>query len=122
VTDEKISTFFADKPSSYEIFKVLRERIEVQGECEISVASQISFGVKRKFAWIWLYNVTSAHPEGMVQIMLALDKKMDGPPVYRVTQIGPRRWNHLVVVHSLDEAKDSRLTALLQAAYVYGSQ
>ncbi|WP_282786362.1 DUF5655 domain-containing protein, partial [Nocardia sp. CC201C] len=102
--EQRVREYFAGKPHSQEIFAALRALIEQQGECEMTVGSQISFGVARKFAWIWLYNVTGANPEGTVQIMLALREEHDIPPVYRVTRIGNARWNHLIVVHSLEEA------------------
>jgi hypothetical protein len=117
-----IENYFAGKPHTYEIFKELQRQIRAQGDSEVHVASQISFGGKRKFAWIWLYNITGAHPEGTVQIMLALDRKVDEPPIYRVTQIGSRRWNHLAVVHSMDEAQDPKLYALIEEAYRYGTK
>src|SRR5687767_6817400 len=108
----QIRDYFANKPHSYEIYKILSARIQALGTSDMQVASQISFSVKRKFAWIWLYNITSKNPEGTIQILLAIDKPIDKPPVYRVTKIGKSRWNHLVVVHSLDEAKDPKLTLL----------
>ncbi|MFI6866164.1 DUF5655 domain-containing protein [Nocardia sp. NPDC050406] len=120
-TEQRVREYFEGKPHSFEIFTVLRELIDQRGACEMSVGSQITFGVRRKFAWIWLYNVTKTHPEGTVQIMLAMAERLDGPPVYRVTQIGASRWNHLVVVHSLDEARDPALAELVAAAYRFGS-
>ncbi|MGW0247207.1 DUF5655 domain-containing protein [Nocardia goodfellowii] len=118
---QQLRAYFAEKPRSFEIFTLLSELIEQQGECEVSVGSQISFGSKRKFAWIWLYNITGKNPQGTVQIMLAMDEKIEEPPVYRVTAIGKRRWNHLVVVHSLEEARDPKLHRLIERAYRYGS-
>lgn len=106
--DAAIETFFAGKPHSLEIFTVLRELIAADGPAELSVASQITFGLARKFAWVSLYNITGRNPEGTVQIMLAIDEEMARPPVYRVNQVGRSRWNHLVVVHSVAEARDRR--------------
>ncbi|WP_069167229.1 DUF5655 domain-containing protein [Nocardia altamirensis] len=119
--ERRVREYFDGKPHSLDIFQLLRGLIEQQGPCEMSIASQISFGVTRKFAWIWLYNITGANPEGTVQIMLAMNEERDEPPVYRVTPIGKSRWNHLIVVHSMDEARDPRLRALIREAYRYGS-
>jgi hypothetical protein len=119
-TNAAIQEYFAGKPHTHEIFTVLQKEITAHGESTMTVASQISFSAKRKFAWIWLYNVTGANPEGTVQIMLALGREVAGPPVYRVTQLGKNRWNHLVVVHSLEEARDPKLRALIKEAYAYG--
>ncbi|MEV6217607.1 DUF5655 domain-containing protein [Nocardia sp. NPDC051833] len=118
--EDAIATFFAGKPHSHEIFTVLRELIAANGPAELSVASQIGFGVARKFAWVSLYNVTGRNPEGTVQIMLAIDAEIAGPPVYRVNQVGRARWNHLVVVHSLAEARARELRVLIAAAYRFG--
>ncbi|NKX85763.1 DUF5655 domain-containing protein [Nocardia coubleae] len=120
--DPAVEAYFSGKPHSREIFGVLRELIASNGPVEVSVASQIVFAVARKFAWVWLYNVTGKNPEGTVQIMLALDREMAHAPVYRVTQVGRARWNHLVVVHSLDEARDPRLAELIAAAYRFGAK
>ncbi|MFI5498250.1 DUF5655 domain-containing protein [Nocardia asteroides] len=120
--DDAIAAFFAGKPHSLEIFTVLRELIAGNGPAELSVASQIGFGRTRKFAWVSLYNITGRNPEGTVQIMLAIDREIAGPPVYRVNQVGRARWNHLVVVHSLAEAHDPELAELIAAAYRFGAK
>lgn len=120
--DDAIAAFFTGKPHSLEIFTALRELIAATGPAELSVASQISFGVARKFAWVSLYNVTGRNPEGTVQIMPAIDREFAGPPVYRVNQVGRARWNHLVVVHSLAEAWARELQVLIAAAYRFGAK
>jgi hypothetical protein len=120
-TDAAVQEYFAGKPHTHEVFAALQKEILTHGDATMTVASQISFSAKRKFAWIWLYNVTGANPEGTVQIMLALGREVAKPPVYRTAPIGKNRWNHLVVVHSLDEAKDPRLHVLIKEAYVYGT-
>ncbi|GAA2587729.1 DUF5655 domain-containing protein [Actinomadura fulvescens] len=121
VLESQLRYYFDAKPDSMAIFRTLRDLIEEQGESEMTVGAQISFGVRRKFAWIWLYNITGANPQGTVQLMLALREPVDEPPVYRTTQIGKTRWNHLVVVHSMEEARDPRLHPLVRAAYEYGA-
>ncbi|MEV0335068.1 DUF5655 domain-containing protein [Nocardia sp. NPDC050717] len=120
--DAAIDAWFAGKPHSREIFTVLRELIDACGPARVTVASQISFGNARKFAWVSLYNVTGRNPEGTVQIMLAIDEEMAGDPVYRVTQVGRSRWNHLVVVHSLAEARAPELAVLIAAASRFGAK
>ncbi|MGI5170186.1 DUF5655 domain-containing protein [Spirillospora sp. CA-253888] len=119
--ESRVCEYFDARPDSMAIFRTLRALIEEQGRSEMTVGSQISFGVRRKFAWIWLYNITGANPQGTVQLMLALREPVDEPPVYRTTRIGKTRWNHLVVVHSMEEAHDPRLPSLVRAAYEYGT-
>lgn len=117
-----IEDYFKDKPTTKKIFNRLRRLIDSCGESEIDVKSQITFGAKRKFAWIWLYNITGKNPEGTVQIMLALDEKVDEPPVYRVTRVGAKRWNHLIVIHDINEANNEQLIELISKAYKYGAR
>jgi Domain of unknown function (DUF5655) len=115
-----VEGYFEGKPHSEAVFRILHDLVLEQGDCTVEVATQITYKVRRKFAWIWLYNVTRAHPEGTVQILLALGREAAEPPVYRVSRIGEHRWNHLVVVHHEDEARDPRLRALVADAYRYG--
>lgn len=46
-----VEDFFAGKPETLQPFRTIADRIDALGPCQVTVASQISFGVKRKFAW-----------------------------------------------------------------------
>lgn len=118
---ESVDLYFAGKPESREIFEVIAARIAEQGPSEVSVASQISFKVNRKFAWFWLYNVTRKNPSGVPHLMLAIAKRMEDPHVREINQISKNRWNHQVVVRTVDEARSVWLGESIAAAYQYGS-
>lgn len=115
-----ISTFFAGKPATYEIFRVVADRIEALGPTHVEVKSQISYSVERKFAWFWLYNVTKKNPNGILHVMLAIDHHVDEPGVREVNQVSTSRWNHQVVIRTLDDARSEWLGDLLVLAYEYG--
>jgi len=87
----------------------------------MTVGKQISFGATRKFAWFWLYNVTGKNPSGTPHLMLALDHPVDSRHVRNVAQIGTSRWNHQIVVRTLDDAHSAWLGELLAEAYGYGT-
>jgi hypothetical protein len=53
-TDIEYGPHFEGKPRSRVIFEILAERIASLGPSDVTVASQISWGRSRKFAW---YNV-----------------------------------------------------------------
>lgn len=95
--------------------------IEACGPSERSVGKQISFGCGRKFAWVWLYNVTKANPNGIVHLMLAIDEPVSDPHVRDVSQIGKRRWNHQIVVRTVADAESDWLAGLIERAYAYGT-
>lgn len=121
MTLSTIEEYFAGKPQSREIFDAVVDRIAAQGPYELSVASQISFRVDRKFAWFWLYNVTKMNPNGVPHLMLALGRVVDHPGVRDITQVGKSRWNHQIVVRTLDDATSGWLGSLIQQAYRYGT-
>jgi hypothetical protein len=117
-----VEEYFAGKPESLRVFEALAARIDALGPSEIEVKSQISFAVNRKFAWFWLYNVTQKNPDGVPHLMLAIDRKVDDPNVREVNQVGKQRWNHQIVVRSMDEATSEWLGDLIGESYTFGAK
>lgn len=117
-----VDEYFAGKPQTRPLFDVIAERIAACGPSELEVKSQISFGVERKFAWFWLYNVTKKNPSGVLHLMLALDEPVEDSHVREVTQISKNRWNHQIVIRSMDDASSEWLGELIEKAYEYGSR
>lgn len=120
--DEAIAVYFEGKPESFEIFKAVYEQVRSLGSFDVSVKSQISFGVKRKFAWFWLYNVTQKDPNGILHLMLCIERGIDDPHVRSLNQIGKDRWNHQIVIRELEDASSQWLRSLMKAAYSFGSR
>jgi len=116
----RIADYFDGKPSSRAIFHAISARIAMLGPSKTAVGAQISFGAQRKFAWFWLYNVTGKNPDGVPHLMLAIDRKIDDSHVREVTQISANRWNHQIVVRTIDDARSDWLGELLERAYAYG--
>jgi hypothetical protein len=117
-----VEEYFAGKPESRRVFDELAGRIGALGPSGIEVKSQISFAVNRKFAWFWLYNVTQKNPNGVPHLMLAIDRVVDDPHVREVNQVGKHRWNHQIVVRSMDEATSEWLGNMIAAAYAFGAR
>lgn len=118
----QIDDYFDGKPESHAIFRALNDRIDALGPSETTVGSQISFGANRKFAWFWLYNVTKKNPDGIPHLMLAIDQKIDDSHIRDISQIGANRWNHQIVIRTMDDARSDWLDILLQRAYDYGNR
>lgn len=70
----EIDGFFRDKPATREIFDVLKARIDAATPNSVEVSSQLSFAARRRFAWVWLYNVAAKNPSGVLHLMLRLDR------------------------------------------------
>lgn len=115
-----IEDYFDGKPETRAIFSAVHDRIAALGPSEMTVASQISVGAKRKFAWFWLYNVTKKHPDGVLHLMLAIDRQIDDPHIRDISQISANRWNHQIVIRTIDDARSEWLGDLLELAYAYG--
>ena len=119
--EEAIVAYFTGKPRSFEIFKVVHDRVRSFGPFDVTVKSQISFGVERNFAWFWLYNVTKKDPNGILHTSVRLDRNIDDPHVRNIEQISRNRWNHQVVIRTMADARSRWLSRLMEAAYEFGS-
>jgi hypothetical protein len=120
MTGDEIEGYFEGKPRSLDIFRIISNRIEALGPAQITVASQISFGAKRKFAWFWLYNVTRTDPNGVPHLMLAIDHEVQSDHVRQVSQVGKGRWNHQIVIRTREQAESKWLGDLLGLAHDFG--
>ena len=120
--DKAIAAYFDGKPDSFEVFNAVYEQVRSLGSFDVTVQLQISFGVNRKFAWFWLYNVSKKNPNGILHTMLRLVTKIDDSHVRNIEQISKNRWNHQVVIRTLRDAQSKWLHRLLKAAYEFGSK
>jgi len=59
---------FTGRPAAWQLFKVIRAYIESLGLVEVvPTQTQVSFGVKTKFAWVWLPQIwIKKQPENMI--------------------------------------------------------
>lgn len=117
---EAIDRFFEGKPGTRAIFDEIKRRIDAAAPNQIEVGSQISFGSERKFAWVWLYNVSQRNPDGILHLSLRLDHEVEDERIRDVTQVSNNRWNHQIVVRSLDEARAGWLGDLIDDAASLG--
>lgn len=119
--DKEIAGYFDGKPGSASIFDAIVDAVGEHGTFDVEVKSQISMGCKRKFAWFWLYNVTKKNPDGVPHLMLAIDRAVESDHVRHAEQISSMRWNHQIVVSSVDAARSDWLSELIGLAYDHGS-
>lgn len=122
MTKAALERYFADKPDTHAIFSAVAQRIEALGPSKRTVGKQISYGGERKFAWFWLYNVTGRNPQGILHLMLAIDRRIEDAHVRDISQIGQKRYNHQIVLRTLRDAKSVWLKKLVTAAYRYGQR
>jgi hypothetical protein len=117
---EAIEQYFDGKPKTHRIFKAVHDYVHTLGPFQVSVGSQISLGVNRKFAWFWLYNVTQKNPNGTLHAMLRLDQRIDDPHIRQIDQISKNRWNHQIIIRTAEDARSKWFKELIRAAYNFG--
>ena len=86
------------------------------GQRKKELRSQLSYSVNRKFLWMWAYEKTG---DGTLYLNVALDHREEFPGIHRVTQVGARRWDHHVVVKSLETANSSWLQELIRKGFEF---
>ena len=119
--DDRIEAYFEGKPKTYEIFTVVYDHLQTLGPLEVDVRSQIALSLERQFAWFWLYNVTRKNPNGILHTSLRMDERIDDPHIRAITQISKNRWNHQVVILTVEDANSAWMRRLLEAAYRFGA-
>ncbi|GAA5144630.1 hypothetical protein GCM10025768_00640 [Microbacterium pseudoresistens] len=108
---------FTGKPRTQTYADALVEFTEGLGPVTTERKSQLSFGIKRKFLWLWTYEKTA---DGILDLSVTLDREIDDEHFRSVTQVAKNRWNHHVVVHSRAEATSGWLHDLIRNGYEFG--
>lgn len=53
-------------------------------------------------------------------MQLAIDQRLGDDRIRSITKISANRWNHQVVIRSLQDARSAWLGKLIERAYAYG--
>lgn len=107
---------FSGKPKTQRYFAAVSEFVESLGESKREVKAQVSYGIKRKFLWLWAYEKTA---DGTLYMTVCLDKHLDDPLFHYVKQISPNRYNHHIEVKSQRIAESAALRKLVRAGYEF---
>jgi hypothetical protein len=113
-----IDTLFEGRPVSRGLFVHVRSYIESLGDIKVEAAkTQVSFGAKRKFAWVWLPQmwIKKAPPDSIV-LSFDLPRKVEDPRIKQSVEPYPGRWTHHVVIER-PEQLDTQVKAWLTEAY-----
>lgn len=97
---KEIEYFFEEWPESYQLYIPLESYIGSLGDIKIEVMkTQISFGTKRKFTWVWLPQTwISKRPENSLTLTFVLSRKIEDKQIESVVEPRPGMWTHHVVI------------------------
>ena len=118
-TSNKMTADFNDKPATEKLANKVIDLVEALGPSHRDRKAQLSFGVKRKFIWMWTYDRTA---DGTLYLTVTLDKELRGTHFHYVRKAGPHRWNHHVVVKSSEQIESAWFRSLLEDGYVFSAK
>jgi hypothetical protein len=91
---------FAGRPAALLLFHTIRQYILSLGPVTVEVMkTQVSFGAKTKFAWVWLPHMwIKKQPDKSVVLTFDLRSRIDDPRIIQVVEPRPGRFTHHVVI------------------------
>jgi hypothetical protein len=117
-----IEDLFLGKPENIKLFRRLQQHIESLGQTEMVVAkTQVSFGAKRKFAWLWLAPVTKKAPEGILMLTLDMTHKIRNPLIRTVEEFYPGKWTHQIAITDMSVIEAIFRHKWVEEAYKFGT-
>jgi hypothetical protein len=98
--DRTAEKLFHGKPVQLRLYHHVREFIASLGPVTIDVLkTQVSFGRKRKFAWVWLpMDWDKRRPPTSIVVSFSLGERINDPRIAQVVELAPGRWMHHVII------------------------
>lgn len=110
---------FSGKPVSATMYAVIESYVVSLGAVTKHLTAQVSFSVNRKFLWIWAYEKTG---DGTLFLNVRLDRPVEDPHFHRVDQVSANRWNHHVVVKTMEATQSDWLRDLIRAGHEFAAR
>jgi hypothetical protein len=106
-----LEQLFAGRPAALALFHAIRQYIGSLGPVTVEVMkTQVSFGAKTKFAWVWLpQRWITRHPDESVVLTFILQRRIDDRRIKQVVE--PRHGvftHHVVILRDTDLDNDVR--------------
>src|SRR5690606_15932003 len=91
--DNKMTGDFSTKPETMKLAEKIIAFVKTLGPSRQETKSQMTFGGKRKFLWLWTY---CGSGDGTLYVTVGLDREMKNAHFHYVKQTSANRWNHHV--------------------------
>jgi hypothetical protein len=113
-----VEGFFEGRPAALALFNTVRKYIESFGAVTIEpMKTQIAFGAKRKFAWVWLPQTwIKKRLENSLTLTFDLNHKVENPRIEEAVEPQPGRWTHHVIIEKQSDL-DDEVKGWLREAY-----
>lgn len=115
-----IEGLFEGRPDPYKLFILVRKFIESIGPLQVRVSkTQISFGTKTQFAWVWLPQLwIKKAPQNAIVLSFGLGRRIEHPRISESKEPYPGRWTHHVVIEKESDFDDN-VRSWLREAYEF---
>ena len=122
-TDRLIEKLFEDRSESFRLFHLVNDFVHSLGPVDVVVTkTQVAFGRKRRFAWVWLPQMwIRKQPGDSITLTFGLDHRIRDLAIKESLEPYPGRFTHHVVI---TKAKDFniRIRDWLREAYEQAGQ
>jgi hypothetical protein len=100
-----LERLFEGRPEALELFKLVREYIESLGPAQLEVSkTQVSFGLKTKFAWVWLPQLwIKKRSNESITLAFAMSYRVQDSRIAEAVEPRPGRWTHHVLINSPED-------------------
>jgi hypothetical protein len=115
-----VEDLFAGKAESLELFHAVRLYIESLGPVKTeAMKSQISFGTRTKFAWVWLPpSWAKNRSENSIILTFGLRRHVEHERIVQAVEPRPGRWTHHVIIEKQADL-DEDVRAWLREAHAF---
>jgi hypothetical protein len=114
-----VRRLFIGRPGSLKLFYLVQRHIKALGSVNVTPSkTQVSFGRRRKFAWVWLPQVwTENRPQSSITLSFALPRRVRHRRIAAVVEPRTGHWTHHVVLESPTDF-DSAVKGWILEAYL----
>jgi hypothetical protein len=117
---KEIDAFFSGQEDRINLYIATEEMIKSLGPLTIDIMkSQISFGTKYKFAWVWLPPDSSGkRPKNSIVLSFGLGHRIESKQIAEAVEPYPGRWTHHIIIQ--EEADlNTNVQKWLKQAYAF---
>lgn len=108
LNQEKVNKFFSRQEHLISLFAAVERMIRSIGPVTVEMKkSQISFGTKIKFAWVWLPQPWDKRPENSIVLSFGLARHIEGKQIVEAVEPYPSRWTHHVIIREGCDLNDN---------------
>ncbi|MGG3562804.1 DUF5655 domain-containing protein [Neobacillus rhizosphaerae] len=118
VFEKDIENFFSNQEHLITLFLAVYQMIQSIAPVSFDVnKSQISFGTKPKFAWVWQHKPwLNKRPENAIVLTFCVGRYIEHDQIVEATEPYPGRWIHHLMIRDKSELT-SDVNKWLEEAY-----